>query len=111
MKKIISIVLIIIVILGVFTVVRLSKFRVDDEAVQLQNIEINLNSVSFDVIQTHSGYYLRNYNYVVADNTLYIEFYGTMFPQMQLDNLNIVIKESNVFEVKVLNDIKKIEEK
>lgn len=111
MKKIISIVLVTLVIIGAFTVVRLSKFRVNNEAVQLQNVEIDSNSVSFDVIQTHSGYYLRNYNYIVVDNTLYIEFYGTMFPQMQLDDLSIVIEESNVSEVKVLNDINKIEEK
>ncbi len=107
MKKIIAIVLMFLLILcGTYTFLRLYKFRVNSEAVQLHNVTLTSEDTSFEIIQTHSGYHIKEYRYKIDDNVMYIEFYGTMFGKFGLDDANVIIPEGNVKEVIVLDNIK-----
>ena len=107
MKKIAPIVLTVLVLAATIIFMRLYKFRINNEAVKLMDVKLTPTSVSFEVIQTHSGYYIKDYNYVVNDNILYIEFYGTMFSKFQLEDLNIVISENNVKDIVISDNIAK----
>ena len=102
MKKIIIGVLIIVIFLcGIYTFMRLYRFRVSKEAIQLYNITITSKSTSFEVVQMDSGYHIKDYKYKINNNVMYVEFYGTMFNKFGLEDMNIVIPEGNVKEVVV----------
>ena len=111
MKKILMIILLLLVFFGIMSIGRFYKFRLDAETVTLSDIQITDTNVSFEAVNNNSGCFLKEYKFIKDDRILYIEFYGTMFPQMQIEDLNIVIKESEVSEVRVINDINKRNEK
>lgn len=85
---------------------RLYRFRVSNEAIQLYNVKLTSENTSFEIIQTHSGYHIKDYKYKIDDNVMYIEFYGTMFNKFGLENMNVVIPEGNIKEIIVSDKIK-----
>lgn len=111
MKKFLIVLLLLIIVIGIILVGRFYKFRLNEETVTLNDIRITDTNVSFKAVNNNSGCFLKEYKFIKDDSILYIEFYGTMFPQMQIDDLNIVIEESEVSEVRVINDINKRDEK
>ena len=84
----------------------LYQFKIDSRAVRLMNEEIKSNTVSFGIALVDSGYMVKDYKYIVKDDILYIEFYGTMFSAFGIKSSRIVLNEKNIKDIVVVDCLK-----
>jgi len=79
------------IIIALFVLINLSKFKISATGMIFFNVEVIDSNLSFEVSQTDTGYSLQGYSYLKHNDTIVITFYGTFINKFALKNSNITI--------------------
>ena len=103
-RKKIIIILILFFVLVFWLLFKLSFISLSPSSLIVQNIMIDHNSITLNIMNGNSGVWLcKFYQYQVKDRTLFLKLYGTLLPCFELTDNQIHIDKINSADIDFIN--------